>query len=103
MFTSMKVSVTFNTFQVYLGADEGSSMYSVFDQMTFTEKLFLLLSTYGLIMNTGALKFILNTPSIDTGPRLASRGYIEIIGMFRGTVLFVLLGMITPGNLHFVS
>lgn len=61
------------------------------------------MSTYGLIMNTGALKLILNTPSIDTGPRLASRGKIGISGMFRGAVLLVLLGMITPGNFHFES
>jgi len=100
MFTSMKVSVTFNTFQVYLGADEGSSMYSVFDQMTFTENLFLLLSTYGLIMNTGALKLILNTPSIDIGPRLASRGFGKFTGMYRGPDFLVLVGIITPGNLN---
>ena len=71
--------------------------------MILTESLFLLFSTYGLIMNTGALKFILNTPSIDTGPRLATRGSIGIIGIFRGAVLLVLLGMITPGNFHFWS
>lgn len=101
MFTSMKLSVTFSTFQVYLGAIEGSSTKSVFDQMTFTESLFLFLRTYGLIMNTGALKLILNTPIMLTGPRLASRGFGNISGICREAELNVLVGIITPGNLYF--
>jgi hypothetical protein len=51
-------------------------------------------------MNTGALKLILNTPSIDIGPRLASRGFGKFTGIYRGPDFLVLVGIITPGNLN---
>lgn len=37
---------------------------------------------------------------MDTGPRLASKGFGKFRGMFRLPEVVVLVGIITPGNLN---